>query len=99
MIPWTIGQQFQDPEFPLLSGARIVRIAAHPDMARAGYGSKAVQLLRRYYQGELASLDEEPDAGQLSGKANGASNGAAGTGERREQSDVCLVMRSGASWE
>lgn len=62
MIPWTIGQQFQDPEFPLLSGARIVRIAVHPDMARAGYGSKAIQLLRRYYQGELASLDEEAEA-------------------------------------
>lgn len=61
MIPWTVGQQFQDPEFPLLSGARIVRIAAHPEMARAGYGTKAVQLLRRYYQGELASLDEEPE--------------------------------------
>lgn len=61
MIPWTVGQQFQDPEFPLLSGARIVRIAAHPEMARAGYGSKAVQLLRRYYQGELTTLDEEPE--------------------------------------
>lgn len=81
MIPWTVGQQFQDPEFPLLSGARIVRIAAHPDMARAGYGTKAVQLLRRYYQGELASLDEEHDAGPLLQKANGAVNGVAGTGE------------------
>ena len=62
-----------------------MRIAAHPDMARAGYGSKAVQLLRRYYQGELASLDEEPDAGQQSGKANGTANGAAGTGDRPEE--------------
>jgi len=47
MIPWTVGQQYQDPEFPLLSGARIVRIAAHPEMSRAGYGSRAMQLLRR----------------------------------------------------
>lgn len=31
LIPWTIGQQFQDPDFPKLSGARIVRIATHPE--------------------------------------------------------------------
>lgn len=40
LIPWTIGQQFQDPDFPSLSGARVVRIAVHPDMGRAGYGSR-----------------------------------------------------------
>lgn len=37
LIPWTIGQQFQDPDFPALSGARIVRIAVHPELGRAGY--------------------------------------------------------------
>jgi len=31
LIPWTIAQQFQDQDFPSLSGARIVRIATHPD--------------------------------------------------------------------
>ena len=36
LIPWTIGQQFQDPDFPSLSGARIVRIAVHPGLNRAG---------------------------------------------------------------
>ena len=30
MIPWTVSQQFQDDDFPALSGARIVRIATHP---------------------------------------------------------------------
>ena len=60
MIPWTISQQFQDPEFPALSGARVVRIAAHPDMHRAGYGSRALELLRRYYQGDLADLVRLP---------------------------------------
>ena len=59
LIPWTVGQQFQDSEFPLLSGARIVRIAVHPDLTRAGYGTCTVQLLRRYYQGELAALDAD----------------------------------------
>lgn len=56
MIPWTISQQYQDPEFPSLSGARVVRIAVHPDMSRAGYGTRALELLRRYYQGDLADL-------------------------------------------
>lgn len=31
LIPWTVAQQFQDPDFPKLSGARIVRIATHPE--------------------------------------------------------------------
>lgn len=47
LIPWTVGQQMQDTDFPALSGARIVRIAVHPDLPRAGYGSRAVELLHR----------------------------------------------------
>jgi hypothetical protein len=31
LIPWTIAQQYQDRDFPMLSGVRIVRIATHPD--------------------------------------------------------------------
>jgi hypothetical protein len=34
LIPWTISQQFQDTEFGQLSGARIVRIATHPELQR-----------------------------------------------------------------
>ncbi|BDA49001.1 RNA cytidine acetyltransferase [Coccomyxa sp. Obi] len=88
MIPWTVSQQFQDSEFASLSGARIVRIAVHPDMTRAGYGSRALELLRRYYQGELADLEDDDDDAEkrgpgepsTSGRPNGtaASNGAAG---------------------
>ena len=33
MIPWLISQQFQESKFALMSGARIVRIATHPDYA------------------------------------------------------------------
>ncbi|XP_024376533.1 RNA cytidine acetyltransferase 1 isoform X2 [Physcomitrium patens] len=65
MIPWTISQQFQDPEFPSLSGARIVRIAVHPSLIRAGYGSHAVDILSRYYEGQLSDLTElEDDAAE-----------------------------------
>jgi N-acetyltransferase 10 len=38
---------FQDDNFPCLSGARIVRIATHPDYQRMGYGSRAIELLQR----------------------------------------------------
>jgi N-acetyltransferase 10 len=31
MIPWTLSQQFNDTEFATLSGARVVRIATHPE--------------------------------------------------------------------
>lgn len=33
MIPWLITQQFQEARFGMLSGARVVRIACHPDYA------------------------------------------------------------------
>lgn len=59
MIPWVVGQQFQDADFPRLSGARIVRIAVHPSLTRGGYGSRAVELLQHYYEGHLADLSED----------------------------------------
>ena len=33
MIPWLVTQQFQESKFGQLSGARVVRIACHPDYA------------------------------------------------------------------
>ena len=56
MLPWMVGQQFQDSKFPSLSGARVVRIATHPGILSAGYGSKAVKELCKYYQGECAGV-------------------------------------------
>ena len=54
LIPWTIAQQYSDAEFASLSGARIVRIATHPDVQKMGYGSRAIELLTQYFQGELS---------------------------------------------
>ena len=31
LIPWTVSEQFRQHDFGELSGARIVRIATHPD--------------------------------------------------------------------
>jgi N-acetyltransferase 10 len=56
LIPWTISQQFGDSKFAQLSGARIVRIAVHPSVQAMGYGSRAVELLHRFYNGEMVSL-------------------------------------------
>ncbi|KAK7369418.1 hypothetical protein VNO80_11455 [Phaseolus coccineus] len=57
-IPWKFCEQFRDTVFPTLSGARIVRIATHPSAMRLGYGSQAVELLVRYYEGQLTSISE-----------------------------------------
>lgn len=57
-IPWKFSEQFRDAVFPSLSGARIVRIATHPSAMRLGYGSTAVELLTRYYEGQLTTFSE-----------------------------------------
>ena len=36
LIPWTVSEQFRQYDFGELSGARVVRIATHPDFQRAG---------------------------------------------------------------
>lgn len=56
LIPWTISQQFGDSNFAQLSGARVVRIAVHPKLQGMGYGSRAVELLYRYYNGEMVNV-------------------------------------------
>ncbi|KAI8343110.1 GNAT acetyltransferase 2-domain-containing protein [Chlamydoabsidia padenii] len=62
MIPWLISQQFQDDDFASLSGARVVRIATHPDYSNMGYGSRALELLASFYQGEMSDLSESATA-------------------------------------
>lgn len=57
-IPWKFCEQFRDTVFPSLSGARIVRIATHPSAMRLGYGSAAVELLSRYFEGQLTDISE-----------------------------------------
>lgn len=59
LIPWTISEQFQDSKFGSLSGGRVVRIAVNPDYQGMGYGTRALQLLQQYYQGQFAALDDK----------------------------------------
>lgn len=68
LIPWTISQQFQDNDFPKLAGARIVRIATHPEYQGMGYGQRAMKLLKEYYEGKIVNLNEnesEPKEGSV----------------------------------
>jgi N-acetyltransferase 10 len=58
LIPWLVSQQFQDEEFASLSGARIVRIATNPDYASMGYGSRALELIRDYFEGKFTDISE-----------------------------------------
>ncbi|XP_068459627.1 RNA cytidine acetyltransferase [Clinocottus analis] len=62
LIPWTVSEQFQDPEFGSLSGARVVRIAVNPDYQGMGYGSRALQMLQMYYEGKFPTMDESTDS-------------------------------------
>lgn len=58
LIPWLVSQQFQDDDFASLSGARVVRIATHPDFQNMGYGSRALELLSDYFEGKFADINE-----------------------------------------
>ncbi|KAG7566404.1 GNAT domain [Arabidopsis suecica] len=60
-IPWKFCEQFRDTEFPGFSGARIVRIAVYPYAMKMGYGSAAVELLSRYFEGQIAPISEADD--------------------------------------
>jgi N-acetyltransferase 10 len=76
LIPWTIAQQFGDSKFAQLSGARIVRIAVHPSVQGMGYGSRAVELLYRFYNGEMISLTNDDDDDDAEEEENeGATSG------------------------
>ncbi|PSN31816.1 RNA cytidine acetyltransferase [Blattella germanica] len=59
LIPWTVAQQYQDQDFPMLSGARIVRIATHPDYQGMGYGGRALDLLKQYFEFKIPSIEED----------------------------------------
>ena len=65
LIPYSISQQFQDSDFGSLSGARVVRIASHPDLQGMGYGTRALQLLCQYYSGQLTGISVDPGSREL----------------------------------
>ena len=79
LIPWTLSQQFQDDGFAALSGARVVRIATHPDATKLGYGTRAMELLAQFYEGKLVSFGEGEEAGGDGIESRGGSSKRAST--------------------
>ncbi|XP_012286930.1 RNA cytidine acetyltransferase [Orussus abietinus] len=69
LVPWTMAQQYQDQDFPALAGARIVRIATHPDYYGMGYGSRALELLKQYYEMKIPNIDEKAETDMATGIA------------------------------
>lgn len=59
LIPWTVIEQYGDKDFSKLAGARVVRIATHPNYQRMGYGKRALKLLKDYYKGKFTPIDED----------------------------------------
>ena len=76
LIPWTVAQQFGDSAFAGLSGARIVRVAVNPTVQGMGYGSRAVELLYRFYNGDMIDLGmgEKNGDGENSSDEEGEGN-------------------------
>ncbi|KAA0201203.1 hypothetical protein HAZT_HAZT007544 [Hyalella azteca] len=58
LVAWMLASQFRDPDLASLVGARVVRIATHPDFQGMGYGSRALLQLQDYYRGRLVDLTE-----------------------------------------
>ncbi|EPQ29738.1 uncharacterized protein PFL1_02958 [Pseudozyma flocculosa PF-1] len=56
LIPFLPGRRLAS-----LSGARVVRIAVHPDYASMGYGGRALQALEAFYRGQLLDADAVRD--------------------------------------
>merc|ERR1712187_248158 len=49
LISSILYKQFQEKKFSNLSGGRVIFIAVHPKLIRMGYGTRAINLLIKYY--------------------------------------------------
>ncbi|KAB7507756.1 RNA cytidine acetyltransferase [Armadillidium nasatum] len=59
LIPWFLVREQNNPKLGKMKAVRILRIATHPDYQSMGYGSRAIKLLKEYYQGRCISLEED----------------------------------------
>jgi hypothetical protein len=81
----------QDPDFPSLSGARVVRIAVHPQLSGAGYGSRALEQLKRFFQ-------VRPQQGPWAGTTGGSGlcvlpdNGLSGPASVHDAARLSLLL-------
>eukprot|EP00747_Dinoflagellata_sp_TGD_P214691 gnl/TRDRNA2_/TRDRNA2_87518_c0_seq1.p1 gnl/TRDRNA2_/TRDRNA2_87518_c0~~gnl/TRDRNA2_/TRDRNA2_87518_c0_seq1.p1 ORF type:complete len:578 (-),score=106.69 gnl/TRDRNA2_/TRDRNA2_87518_c0_seq1:137-1657(-) len=78
LIPWTLTQQFLHDSFAQLSGARIVRIAAHPALQRKGYATEALKQLVAWFEQRTRSASSFEAKSQ---KEDESAKDSAGGGE------------------
>ncbi|KAG9392867.1 GNAT acetyltransferase 2 [Carpediemonas membranifera] len=86
LIPWTLTGAYgaHNNDLSAMTGARVVRVAAHPSFQGKGYGSMALRLLERHYRGQISAegtgkrgplrnvADLEPDSVDWLGTSFGA---------------------------
>nr|VZI46128.1 unnamed protein product [Spirometra erinaceieuropaei] len=85
-----IVQQFCEPNFGELSGARVVRIATHPDYQGLGYGSRALKLLHDYYMGKIPITTvpaAQPAGKDLPKKKSKAERASSDDGENEHETE------------
>ncbi|RYE95256.1 MAG: GNAT family N-acetyltransferase, partial [Methanobacteriota archaeon] len=74
------------------SAARVVRIATHPDATKMGYGSRALQLLSEYFEGNLVTLSgDAEDEGIVIEQGLHRKRAAAGAGASSSSSSNALT--------
>lgn len=59
LVPWSLSEQFLDRSLFNIMGARIVRIATHPNATRMGYGARAIQLLKTFFSNEFLDVESK----------------------------------------
>ena len=97
-VPWTVATQFQDPDFRPSPGARIVRIATHPDLPRQGYGTGRSRSSTRITRG-AHGLDRDGrvvPADAARGEAHGDGRGGAAEGD--DQTSLGAAAAARAAW-
>eukprot|EP00560_Eucampia_antarctica_P009678 CAMPEP_0197829854 /NCGR_PEP_ID=MMETSP1437-20131217/6397_1 /TAXON_ID=49252 ORGANISM="Eucampia antarctica, Strain CCMP1452" /NCGR_SAMPLE_ID=MMETSP1437 /ASSEMBLY_ACC=CAM_ASM_001096 /LENGTH=1131 /DNA_ID=CAMNT_0043431849 /DNA_START=35 /DNA_END=3430 /DNA_ORIENTATION=+ len=99
LIPWTVSQQFGDSNFAQLSGARIVRVAVHPTVQGMGYGSRAIELLYRYYNGEMMSLTSRNDSDDSDGESESNAEDSTSSDEEEDEDENQNVKKKGIRGE
>ncbi|CAD7935505.1 unnamed protein product [Amoebophrya sp. A120] len=97
MISWTISQQFSDANFGSLKGARIVRIATHPQMMRQGYGQEAVSQFIKWCNLEMVpagGYGDEEEKESKTGKGNSKSSTAADSQALTVKEEIPALLSS-----
>ncbi|KPA76269.1 hypothetical protein ABB37_08005 [Leptomonas pyrrhocoris] len=90
LIPYTLSQYYLEEGFAKLAGLRVVRIATNPALPRAGYGSRALSLLQKYYSGSIAltAADSAKAGGSKFGDAAKGSNSRNDTSTEKNDEGV-----------